>query len=183
MRVMPWRKTQMGEGAGADMFWSTVAMGILAACLVGVAAYRGVDLPVQGARDGLVSLLKVVPLLIFAFVIIGTLPLLLPKDLFLEWAGGRSGWRGLLLGTLAGGLFPGGPIIQATFGAVLLKSGAGIGTIVAFLTAGVLWHVSLLPVEIGLLGWRVTVLRLASTFFFPPLAGLIAHALASFAGR
>lgn len=168
-----------GKGAQAGMFWSTLTMGVLAGILVVLAARRGADLPLQGARDGLLSLLQVVPMLVFGFVIMGTLPLLIPRELFLEWAGGRAGWRGLLLGTLAGGLFPGGPVIQATFGAVLVKSGAGIGTTVAFLTAGLLWHVSLLPVEIGLLGWRITVLRLVSSFFFPPLAGLIAQGLAA----
>jgi uncharacterized membrane protein YraQ (UPF0718 family) len=161
------------------MFWSTLTMGVLAGILVALAARRGAELPLQGAREGLRSLLQVAPTLVFAFVIMGTLPLLIPREMFLEWAGSQAGWRGLLLGTAAGGLCPGGPVIQATFGAVLVKSGAGVGTIVAFLTAGLLWHVSLLPVEIGLLGWRITVLRLASSFFFPPLAGLLAHGLAT----
>ncbi len=39
------------------------------------------------------------------------------------------------------------------------------------------WAVSRLPLEVGILGWRLTLIRLASTFFFPPIAGWIAQTL------
>ena len=59
----------------------------------------------------------------------------------------------------------------------LLLSGPGIGTMAAFLTGWSLWAVSRLPMEVGILGWRLTLVRLASTFFFPPIAGWIAQTL------
>ena len=59
----------------------------------------------------------------------------------------------------------------------LMRSGAGIGTMVAFLTGWSLWAFSRLPMEVGILGWKLTLVRLASTFFLPPIAGLIAHGL------
>jgi hypothetical protein len=31
--------------------------------------------------------------------------------------------------------------------------------------------------EFGILGWKFTLIRLASSFFFPPIAGLIAQAI------
>jgi len=31
--------------------------------------------------------------------------------------------------------------------------------------------------EMGILGWEFTLIRIASTFFFPPIAGLIAQTL------
>jgi hypothetical protein len=52
-----------------------------------------------------------------------------------------------------------------------------MGTMVAFLTGWSLWAVSRLPMEVGILGWRLTIIRLASTLLFPPLAGLIAQTL------
>ncbi|RLA91982.1 MAG: permease, partial [Deltaproteobacteria bacterium] len=36
---------------------------------------------------------------------------------------------------------------------------------------------SRLPMEVGIMGWKFTLIRVASTFFFPPLAGLMAQAL------
>jgi len=83
--------------------------------------------------------------------------------------------RGILLGTVAGGLSPGGPYVNIPTVAALLHSGAGAGTTVAFLTSWSLWAITRLPMEVGLLGWRFTAIRLASTFFFPPVAGLIAQ--------
>lgn len=38
-----------------------------------------------------------------------------------------------------------------------------------------LWAVLRLPMEMGILGWKFTVGRLASAFIFPPIAGLIAQ--------
>jgi len=58
----------------------------------------------------------------------------------------------------------------------LIRSGASVGTMVAFLTGWSLWAVSRLPMEVGILGWKFTLIRIASTFFFPPIAGLIAKA-------
>jgi len=42
-----------------------------------------------------------------------------------------------------------------------------------------LWAFSRLPMEVGILGWKFTLIRVASTFFFPPIAGLIAQILFS----
>jgi uncharacterized membrane protein YraQ (UPF0718 family) len=61
----------------------------------------------------------------------------------------------------------------------LLRTGASIGTIVAFITAWSLIAVARLPMELGLLGWKVMGIRLACVFFFPPLAGILANAFFS----
>ena len=65
----------------------------------------------------------------------------------------------------------------------LLKAGAGVGTMVAFLTAWSLLAFARLPMEVGILGWRFTLVRLACTFLFAPVAGLIGHALFREFGR
>ncbi|MEM4719063.1 MAG: hypothetical protein QW330_03300, partial [Nitrososphaerota archaeon] len=46
----------------------------------------------------------------------------------------ESGLKGILIGTIAGGLAPGGPYVNLPLAAALLKSGAGMGTMVAFVT-------------------------------------------------
>jgi uncharacterized protein len=93
------------------------------------------------------------------------------------WIGPESGLRGILIGTVAGGFAPGGPYVSLPIVASLLHSGAGVGTLVAFLTGWSLWAVARLPMEIGVLGWKFTAIRLACTFFFPPVAGLLAQVL------
>ncbi len=73
--------------------------------------------------------------------------------------------RGIIIGTVAGGLTPGGPYVSLPVVAALLCSGVGMGTMVAFLTGWSMWAVSRLPMEVGILGWKFTIIRLASTFF------------------
>ena len=161
---------------GSTGIWlSTGGMAILAVILLLIAYTRGQHL--QGVKNGMRTFTQVLPMLFFAFVVIGTLPLILPKEIFVRWLSAESAWRGILVGTLAGGIAPGGPVIQSIIAAGLFKAGAGVGTIVSFLSAGVLWNLSLIPIEAGILGWRLVFARIASSFFFPPIAGFIAHVL------
>ncbi|HIE30510.1 TPA: hypothetical protein EYP66_24900 [Candidatus Poribacteria bacterium] len=92
-----------------------------------------------------------------------------------RWVGAESGIKGLLIGTVAGGLVPGGPYVILPVAAGLLRAGASIGTMVAFLTGWSLWAINRLPMEIGIIGWRFTLVRFTTTFFFPPIAGFIAQ--------
>ena len=92
-----------------------------------------------------------------------------------KWVGAESGFRGLIIGTVAGGITPGGPMVSMPIAAGLLQSGAGIGTMVAFMTGWSLWAFSRIPLEIGLMGWKFTAIRLVCTFLFPIIAGLLAN--------
>jgi len=118
---------------------------------------------------------QILPLLAFAFIVAGMVQVLIPRELLSEWVGAESGMRGILIGTVAGALAPGGPYVSFPIAAGLLRSGASVGTMVAFLTGWSLWAVSRLPMEVGILGWKFTLIHIASTFFFPPIAGWIAQ--------
>ena len=134
-----------------------------------------------GLKIGMKTMIEIIPLLFFAFVLAGLVQVLLPHDLLSRWVGAESGLRGIFIGTLAGGLTPGGPYVSLPIVASLIKAGAGYGTMVAFLTSWSLWAVARIPMEVGILGWKFTAIRLASTFFFPPVAGLVAHAISKVA--
>jgi uncharacterized membrane protein YraQ (UPF0718 family) len=159
------------------MLVSTIIMGVLAVALLAVGYWRGRGQHVEGLRLAVNMTIQVLPLLIFAFLIAGMVQVLIPRQVISRWIGGESGLRGILIGTVAGGFAPGGPYVSLPIAAGLLRSGAGIGTMVAFLTGWSLWAFSRLPMELGILGWKVLLVRLACTFFFPPIAGLIAHGL------
>ncbi|MCK5057787.1 MAG: permease [Candidatus Aminicenantes bacterium] len=162
------------------MLVPTIIMGVLAFILVGIAYAKGEGVYAAGFKSAFKMIIEILPLLFFAFVIAGMIQVLLPKDLLSRWVGMESGLKGILIGTLAGGITPGGPYVSLPMVAGLLKAGAGAGTMVAFLTSWSLWAVARLPMEFGILGWRFTLLRLACTFFFPPVAGLIALKLSDF---
>jgi len=155
-------------------------MGVLAAILLFIGYYKGEGQHISGMKSALSMTIEILPLLVFAFIVAGMVQVLLPRELLAKWVGVESGMRGILIGSVAGGLAPGGPYVSLPVAAGLLRSGASVGTMVAFLTGWSLWAVSRLPMEVGILGWKFTLIRIASTFFFPPIAGLIAQAF--FAG-
>ncbi len=157
------------------MLVPTIIMGILAMTLLFIGFNRGEGEHLVGLRSAFAMFVQIIPLLLFAFVIAGMVPILLPKELLSKWIGAESGFRGILVGSFAGGLAPGGPFVSLPIVAGLLNSGANIGTMVAFLTGWSLWAVSRIPMEVGILGWKFTLIRLASTLIFPPIAGLIAN--------
>jgi len=157
------------------MLIPTIIMGVLAVVLLFIGYSKGQHVSGLGfARD---MIIEILPLLIFAFIVAGMVQVLLPREFLSKWVGTESGMRGILLGTIAGGLSPGGPYVNLPIAAGLLRSGASAGTMVAFLTGWSLWAVSRLPMEVGILGWKFTLIRIGSTFFFPPIAGLIANIL------
>jgi len=157
------------------MLIPTLIMGMLAIVFLLIGYNRGEGEHLIGLRSAFTMFVQILPLLLFAFVIAGMVPILLPKEMLSKWIGAESGFRGILVGSIAGGLAPGGPYVSLPIVAGLLNSGANIGTMVAFLTGWSLWAVGRIPMEVGILGWKFTLIRLASTLIFPPVAGLIAN--------
>jgi len=159
------------------MLVPTIIMGILAFVLLYVGYTKGQGQHLEGVKLGVTLTLQIVPLLVFAFIVAGMVQVLVPNELIAKWVGEESGFRGILIGTVAGGLAPGGPYVSLPIAAGLVQSGAGIGTIVAFLTGWSLWAINRIPMDVAILGWQIALVRIACTFFFPPIAGLIAQAL------
>lgn len=162
------------ERRKSNMLIPTIIMGVLALVFVGIGYFKGGGEHIKGFKSAFQMLIEILPLLFFAFIIAGMIQVLLPRDLLNKWVGMESGIRGILIGTLAGGITPGGPYVSLPIVAGLLKSGASAGTMVAYLTSWSLWAIARFPMEIGILGWRFTLLRFSATFFFPPIAGIIA---------
>jgi len=157
------------------MLIPTIIMGALALILI-LAGYRGGQgRHITGLKAAANMTIEILPMLIFAFVAAGMIQVLLPRELVSKWVGAESGIKGIFIGTIAGALTPGGPYVSLPLAAGFLRAGAGVGTMVAFITAWSLWAAARLPMEVGIMGWRFTIIRLACTFFFPPIAGLIAH--------
>lgn len=169
---MPNKKKKQGK---SDMLIPTIVMAVVAGVLTALAYTRGGGLYMQGLRTAARMTAQVLPLLLLAFVVAGMVQVLVPREVIGRWIGSESGFRGILIGTVAGALAPGGPYVSMPIAAALLRAGAGVGTLVAFMTGWSLWAVSRIPLEVGILGWKFALVRLASSLVFPPLAGLIAQ--------
>ncbi len=161
------------------MLIPTLIMGVIAVVLLYIGYQRGGGEHIVGLKSAGNLLLQIIPLLIFAFIVGGMIQILIPQEIISNWVGAESGFRGLLIGSAIGGFMPGGPYVSMPIVAGLLRTGASIGTMVALITAWSLLAVSRMPMEVGLLGWKFALIRLACVFFFPPIAGLIANKLFS----
>lgn len=157
------------------MLLPTLIMAVLAIFLIYLGYSKGQDQHIRGLKSALNMTVQILPLLICAFIVAGMIQVLLPREILSQWIGEESGLRGIFIGTVAGGLTPGGPYVSLPVVAGLLRAGAGVGITVAYITAWSLWAIARMPMEIGIMGWKFTFVRLVCTFFFPPIAGIIAQ--------
>lgn len=99
------------------------------------------------------------PLLVLGFLVAGLAEALVPRATVERLLGQQAGLKGILLGGAAGALMPGGPYIYYPVALSFFRSGAGIGTVVTFVVAKNLWSLARLPLEIGVLGPKLALVR------------------------
>ena len=162
---------------GSNMIIPTIFMAVLAIIFLVIGYSKGDQSHIAGFKISIKMMVEVVPLLFFAFLLAGMMQTLLPHEAISKWIGAESGFRGIMLGCLAGAITPGGPFVTMPLAAGIYRAGASPGTMVGFLTSWSLWAVARLPMEVGILGWRLTLMRMVSTLVFPPLAGVLANLL------
>ena len=157
---------------------TTLILGAIAVILLVIAFCRGRDLPLAGLQAAGRTLWRNLLILLLGFVIAGLAQVLIPRELITRWLGAEAGVKGVMIGCVAGGLVPGAPYATFPLVAALYAGGASIGAVVGFVSAWSLWSVSRLPVEIALIDSRPALIRYAVTFVVPPIAGLVAEAVA-----
>jgi uncharacterized membrane protein YraQ (UPF0718 family) len=158
--------------------WTNLVLALAAFGLALLAWNRGglADV-IAGLREGGETLWSVTLLLIAAFLVAGLTQVLVPRDVIEKWLGTQSGWRGILLASIAGSLVPGGPYVYYPIAGALLQKGAGLGVLIAFIMAKNLWSISRLPMEFALLGPDLTLIRFVLTLVVPPALGIAGEAL------
>jgi len=160
---------------------AAVVLGVLLLCVVCLSAYRGGGpLVWEGLRQGWRETTALLPLLIIIFLFTGFVQVLLPPDIVASWLSDASGFRGIAVAWLAGALTPGGGPIGLPIAATLVRSGAGVSVVITYLTSLSVLSFIRLPLEIAVYGGRLTVLRVLASLLLPPVAGLLAQALAPF---
>ncbi|PRQ08657.1 putative permease [Enhygromyxa salina] len=117
--------------------------------------------------------LKFVPVLVIAILMMGFIEVLLPKQVVEHWLSDASGPRGIAIATLAGIATPAGSLVGLPLAAGLAKAGAGAAVIITYLVSFSLLSLIRLPIEVGILGPRLTAMRVLACLLLPPLAGLI----------
>lgn len=155
-----------------------LTVGLVAACW----ARGGSALLLDGLRAGGRSTLQLMPLLIVVFFLTGLVEVLLPRETVAAWLSDSAGLRGYGVAWVAGVLTPGGGPIGLPLAAALARQGAGPGVLVTYLTSMALLSFVRLPIELSMMGPRLTALRVLTGIFLPFLAGGLARVLSRLVG-
>ena len=122
------------------------------------------------------SLLKILPMFAVALPMAAFLAELIPADAAVAWIGPDSGFPGIVLGSIAGGLMPGGPFVTFPLVLAFAKAGAGVPQMVSLVVGWCIFAVHrIITWELPVLGWRFVVLRLAACLPMPMLAGVLSE--------
>ena len=162
------------------MFDGTLIALIAAVALLAWIAYArgGGELLRRGLADGGVLLYRYALLIVVSFLAAGLASALVPHEWVRRSFGEGSGLAGILLATAVGVITPAGPFVSIPLAAVMIRSGAAAGPVVAFLAGWALLALHrFIAWEVPMLGWRFALLRYATCLVLPPIAGLIARAV------
>ena len=154
----------------------------LIAVLVGVAALAhwrgGPDMVVDGFTEGWRQLVRFGPMIVVSFLAAGFADALVPLSWVREQLGAESGLRGIALATGVGIVTPAGPFVSMPVAAAMIRTGAGPGPVVAFLSSWSLLAIHrLVAWEVPILGWRFALVRYVTCAALPFIAGFAARAL------
>lgn len=151
-------------------------LAIMLALLVGAVWWRGglEDVLTATKASGTAGL-QFLPILILAIAMMGFVEVLLPDDVVEKWLSEAAGWRGIGVAWLAGIVTPAGSLVGLPIAAGIAKAGAGAGVVVTYMVSFATLSLVRIPLELGIVGPKLTALRVLSCLFLPLLAGAIVH--------
>ncbi|WP_303722948.1 permease [Malonomonas rubra] len=119
------------------------------------------------------SLLKMMPLLVAVFGLVGLFQEFLPAELVSRWLGESSGLVGLLIGAGAGAIAIGPPLAAYPLAGSLLDAGAWPPAIAAFIVSWISVGIITITFEAQIFGARFALLRNSISFVAAMLCGLL----------
>ncbi|HAA58043.1 MAG TPA: hypothetical protein DCE42_24995 [Myxococcales bacterium] len=161
------------------MKWAAIFLVVVLAFLIILAILKGDGALQAGMKASFTQGVKLLPILLIAFFIAGFVEVLLPKGFVERWLTDAAGWQGICIAWIAGILTPAGTIVGLPIAASLYKAGAGIGVLMTYLTSLALLSMIRLPLEVGIYGLKLTLIRIGVSILLPPVAGGIAILVAS----
>jgi uncharacterized membrane protein YraQ (UPF0718 family) len=157
-------------------FFVFLALAVLGG--IGVYFLKGQGVFFATLQKDLGLFLRLAPQIIGGMMVGGFISVLIPNDVVARWLGKESGFRGILIASIAGTITPGGPIISFPVVLALASAGADIGALMAYLTAWATLGLNRIIVwEIPFMGVDFAVLRFVASIPLPFIAGYIVRRL------
>ena len=159
------------KGSLVSILIPTIVL-VVAASIVG-----GSDLVLEGFTVSVNTAAQSSLMLLASFVLIGQLQVLITRELFSKALQRFSGIKGIIIGALAGGMFPGGPYIYFPCIDNFNRQGMPFYMFIAFIFGKNLYDFSRIPMESSLIHPSIALVRILITFPLPILVGLLARRL------
>jgi uncharacterized membrane protein YraQ (UPF0718 family) len=137
----------------------------------------GSSLVLNGCSIAMNTAVQSALMLFVSFVLIGQIQVLVTKEMLDRWLQKLSGIKGILLGALIGGMFPGGPYIYFPFIQSFNNKGMPFYIFIAFIFGKNVYDFARIPMEVSLIAPPITLIRNLITFPIPILFGLLAKRL------
>ena len=149
----------------------------VATALVTLLAYQqgGSELIREGLGNAYATMLGAIPLILAAFLVIGQIQLLVSTQLVNRLILRYSGWRGIVYGSILGGVFPAPPYVYYPFMASLIGKGIPLYLFLSFLGGKQVYDLVRFPMEASLIHPAIACLRMALTLPIPLAIGLLSR--------
>ena len=142
--------------------------------MVALAFGKDASLPLKGLQSSARLFGSVWIELALGFILAGMIDVLVPAASISRWLGAGKLHQGVLAGTAAGLVMPGGPYLFFPLAAKLFADGASPGALIAFLSAKTLVSpVRTLTYEAPLMGWPITLARFIPSVLMAPALGYL----------
>lgn len=127
-------------------------------CIV-VSLIKNRSKTVKALKIALIAFLKIIPIVFSIIIVIGLLLTFFTKDFISSAIGAKSGALGVLIAALMGSIMHIPALIAFPLSSALLKEGASIAAVAAFITTLTMIGFFTLPLEIKELGKKFALLR------------------------
>jgi len=112
-----------------------------------------------GIKKGISMFISILPTFLTVLILVSVFLYLVPESMIKNYLGQSSGWQGLLIGSAIGSVALIPAFVAAPLASVILKEGASIFSVSAFITTLMMVGVITLPVEFRYLGKRAALWR------------------------
>ncbi len=119
------------------------------------------------------ALLRMTPLLLSIFALIGLFNEFIPPETIRGWLGSENHFLSLLNGGLVGAIAIGPPVAAFPIAGLFIETGAWPPAAAAFIVSWISVGVVSLPVEAHVFGWKFALWRNSITFLAALLIGLL----------
>lgn len=123
------------------------------------------------------TFLRILPIIIIIVVFIGFLLGFLPPEIISEVVGEQAGFLGIMVTAILGSILFIPALISFPLAASLLKGGASIMSVAAFITTLTMVGIVTLPLELREMGKKITIFRNVFSFVFAIIIALIMGAV------